>query len=759
MKHIKLLYFLALVVLTGVFVYFQLKTYGDVRNKLVVESRHYNNYFAATIGSRLHETELLLDMIGHQLLDNNLYLDHEKSQVVMAKMLTRFPSVVGFSLTDPEGNYMAMSCREDLPNINGLKKNDKTKDSFNRTLKSDVMVIGGIYFCKVRNNWVLPLRKALRDAAGNVVGVMITGIRMDKSVVFLKNDPIFPDQVSLLVNDINMMCIYINPLPETEHSDLCSSPVAWPAVKIAALTSLTGAELSPEEVRKSERGFHYEIWSRLTKENTFYFVKYNKRYKIWAQTLIPMRTVRTLFFGQVFFIQLAGFLVVSTVFFILFHMLYQKEAAAHRLLSYQAVHDPLTDLYNRTALKDIAYQWITQHASPFLFLFIDLDNFKNINDSFGHALGDKLLIEVSRRLKQLMPEGSEIVRNGGDEFSVFIKREQAGSNSDHLGQRIVSEISKPYYISGLKLRIGSSVGISRYPEDGPNFEQLMVSADLAMYTAKKKRNNYAFFNSELQEIMERKTLIEHSLHTAVEENELYMVFQPQVHGDGTIHGAEALVRWESPELGFVPPDMFIRVAEESGAMASLGAFILDTSCAEFRKILDACNDGEDTLNLSINISVPQILEKNFKNQLLRRLDQHRIRRSQTTIEITESMFIDDLEYILPLLQEIRDTGVSISMDDFGTGYSSLSMLRALPIDELKIDRSFVKHINEIKQDSDIIHSIIHMGHTMNMKVVSEGVEEKEQLDLLNSYQCDLYQGFYFSRPLGAEAFINFIKRE
>ncbi|HKL82273.1 MAG TPA: EAL domain-containing protein, partial [Desulfobacter sp.] len=212
-------------------------------------------------------------------------------------------------------------------------------------------------------------------------------------------------------------------------------------------------------------------------------------------------------------------------------------------------------------------------------------------------------------------------------------------------------------------------------------------------------------------------------------------------------------------LGFVPPDQFISVAEDSGAMASLGAFILETSCAEFRKILDACSDGADTLNISLNISVAQILEKNFKDQLLRRLDQYRIRRSQATIEITESMFIDDLDYILPLLQEIRETGVSISMDDFGTGYSSLSMLRALPIDELKIDRSFMKHINEIKQDSDIIRSIIHMGHTMNIKVLAEGVEEKEQLDLLNSYHCDLYQGYYFSRPLSAEDFVKFIRGE
>ncbi|WP_462269593.1 bifunctional diguanylate cyclase/phosphodiesterase [Desulfobacter sp.] len=755
MKHIKLLYFLTLSVLTGVFVYFQLKTYGDVRNKLVVESLHFNNHFAATTGSRLHETELLLDMIGHQLLDNDLHLDLEKSQAVMAEMLTRFPSVVGFGLTDPEGKYLAMSSREDLSNIKCLKKSDKTRESFNRTLQSDAMVIGTIHFCKIRNNWILPLRKALRDAAGNVTGVMITGIQMDKSVAFFQSAPIFPGQMSLLVNDTNRMHIYVNPLPETGYSQLFSSPVSRPPVEIATLNAKTGAGLSPEEIRKSEIGFRYEAWSQLTKEDSFYFVKYNKRYKIWAQTLIPMRTVRALFFGQGFFIQLVGFLVVSTGFLTLFHMLYRKEAAAHRLLSYQAVHDSLTDLYNRAALEDLSYQWITVDASPFLLLFIDLDNFKNINDSFGHTLGDKLLIEVSLRLKQLVPEDSEIVRNGGDEFSIFIKREEAGANSSHLGRRIVSEISKPYYISGLKLRIGCSVGISRYPEDGTGFEQLMVSADLALYTAKKKRNNYAFFNSELQKIMERKTLIEHSLHTAVEENELYMVFQPQVYGNGTIHGAEALVRWESPELGFVPPDLFIGVAEESGAMDSLWAFILDTSCAEFRKILDGCSDKADTLNLSINISVSQILGKNFKDELLRRLDHYRIRRSQTTIEITESMFIDELDYILPLLQEIRDTGISISMDDFGRGYSSLSMLRALPIDELKIDRRFVKHISEIKQDSDIIHSIIHMGHTMNMKVVAEGVEEKEQLCLLNSYHCELYQGYYFSRPLTAEDFVKF----
>jgi len=757
MKHIKLLYVLTLSVMTGVFLCFQVKTYGNVRNELVEESLHYNNHFAATTGSRLHETELLLDMMGHQLLDNGLYLNQEKSQAVMAKMLTRFPSVVGFGLTDPKGNYIAVSYREDPSNIKGLKKNDKTRESFNRTLQSDAMVIGRIYFCKVRNEWILPLRKALMGDAGNVLGVMTTGIHIDQLVVFLKNDPMFPDQVSLLVNDTNMMRIYVNPVPGTGVSELFSSLAPGLPVETGVLSAKIGAGLSLEGLRKSESAFYYETMSPLTQGTSLCFVKYNKRYKIWAQTLVPLETVKMRFFGQGFILQLIGFIVVLIGFFILFHMLYQKEDEAHRLLSSQAVHDSLTNLYNRAALKDISYQWITRDNVPFFLFFIDLDNFKNINDSFGHTLGDKLLIDVSLRLKQLVPAGSEVVRNGGDEFSVFIKREQAGVNSSHLGRMIVSEISKPYCISGFKLRIGCSIGISQYPEDGGDLEQLMVSADLAMYTAKKKRNNYAFYDRELRQSMERKTLIEHSLHPAVEGNELYMVFQPQVYGDGTIYGAEALVRWESPELGFVPPDLFIGVAEESGAMAFLGAFILDTSCAQFRKILDACSHEAETLNLSINISVSQILEKNFKDELLRRLDQHQISRSQTTIEITESMFIDDLDYILPLLQEIRETGVSISMDDFGTGYSSLSMLRSLPIDELKIDRSFVKNINEIRQDLDMVRAIIHMGHTMNMKVLAEGVEEKEQIDLLNSYHCDLYQGYHFSRPLTAEKFVEFIK--
>ncbi|MCI5125842.1 MAG: EAL domain-containing protein, partial [Candidatus Electrothrix sp. AR5] len=229
--------------------------------------------------------------------------------------------------------------------------------------------------------------------------------------------------------------------------------------------------------------------------------------------------------------------------------------------------------------------------------------------------------------------------------------------------------------------------------------------------------------------------------------------------DGSLYGAEALIRWENKELGIVPPTQFISVAEEVGLMSSLGALILQRTCSEFSQVIEKGGKAAEDLFLSINISVKQMLEKDFKEQLLKAVDgTYNLRRKNITVEITESFFIDEIEYILPLLQEIQDAGITISLDDFGTGYSSLSILRTLPIDELKIDMSFVNNIITNEQDSKMIHSIIDMGHKMNMKVLAEGVEDRGQLALLDAYGCDLYQGFYFSHPLRPDDFLQFLER-
>lgn len=431
------------------------------------------------------------------------------------------------------------------------------------------------------------------------------------------------------------------------------------------------------------------------------------------------------------------------------------EEDAKRVLAFQAHHDPLTGLHNRFALAEVAKTWMRPNAPPFALLFIDLDNFKNINDAFGHACGDIILVEAAKRLKASIPESSEVTRHGGDEFILFVRTGDIVS-IDLTCAAIIAALTESYLVSGMKLHIGASIGIALFPQDGMLLEQVIVSADLAMRTAKQRKNSYAFFNHALQDAMRKKVNIEHQLRQALDGDEIYMVFQPQIAGDGRIHGAEALARWENPELGFVPPEQFIAVAEETGLIKPLGDFIIRQSCAEFSRILRECGAAEG-MSLSINISVRQILEEGFKDKLLRVVAENRLSNRQVILEITESLFIEEPEAVLPLLQDIRKSGVAISLDDFGTGYSSLSTLRILPIDELKIDKSFVENICRVDQDSKMIRSIIDMGHTMKMRVLAEGVEENSQRLLLKDYGCDVYQGYFFSRPLKPDDFIAFAK--
>jgi diguanylate cyclase (GGDEF)-like protein len=767
MKYIRSLYAVTLIAFLTLFVCTQVKLYHDIEQKIRNGVQDYNNIFAAAAHSTLHEVELLLDMLGTQLLTEQTYKDAEKSHQLMASMMARFSFVVGLGLTDTEGNFRVISANINLAEAPGLRESDVTRPSFDLTLTRKTMVVGQVYYHRPTGKWIIPLRKALRDASGDVIGVMATGISLESSwdrkktahtVRFLGYTHILPEQLSLLIHDTLRYRIYVSPLPEEKYPDFYSVPIPRTAYKADLQQGMETLQVSEEKLKQEELSFFHESSSYFFEGKGLFVSQFNKRYTLWSSTAVPKDAVNRIFLENGFLYRLLIFAAGAVIYTLFFLLVLKKEEEKRDELAYQAMHDSLTGLFNRSALHDLASRWTGPNARPFYLLFIDLDNFKHVNDTFGHTCGNSVLIEVARRIKNLVPQGSEVMRVASDEFAVFIAAEDVILTST-FSIDIIKEISEPYEISGIKLRVGASVGISQYPQDGISVEQLMVAADLAMYDAKKQRNSYAFYTNELREMMHRKASIENHLRNALESDEIYMVFQPQVAADGSLYGAEALIRWENEALGIVPPSQFIGVAEEAGLMSSLGALILQLTCSEFSRIIEQGGKAAEKLSLSINVSVKQILERNFKEQLLQAVDAApHLRRVNVTVEITESLFIDELEYVQPLLQEIRDIGITISLDDFGTGYSSLSILRTLPIDELKIDMSFVNNIISNEQDSRMIHSIIEMGHKMNMKVLAEGVENREQLVLLDSYGCDLYQGFYFSRPLRPDDFLAFLQK-
>ena len=318
---------------------------------------------------------------------------------------------------------------------------------------------------------------------------------------------------------------------------------------------------------------------------------------------------------------------------------------------------------------------------------------------------------------------------------------------------IIDSLSRPYEVNGISFTLGVSIGIARYPEHGDNLDQLLRAADIAMYEAKKYKNSVCFFANTMQDDYLNKVVMEQELRQGLEANELHMVYQPQVTQNGQVYGVEALVRWNNKRLGFVPPDQFISVAESSGLMPVLGEFITLTALMEIKALQQRLGFE---LDLSLNISLRQFMQPNFLQQLQDALTETNMSPGRVTLEITESLFIEDLDYILPLLAKVHELGLHISMDDFGTGFSSLSMLRNLPMDELKIDKSFVDTLCANSADQKLVQNIIAIGKNYGMTVLAEGVETEHQAEMLRRFGCDRFQGYLFARPLPVNELESFV---
>lgn len=421
-------------------------------------------------------------------------------------------------------------------------------------------------------------------------------------------------------------------------------------------------------------------------------------------------------------------------------------------LAYLAYHDQLTGLYNRSYFNEkfaLAFNKKLSSSNLQAFLFIDMDNFKLINDTLGHAYGDKVIIETAKKLTPFTNKNRVLFRIGGDEFLLYVKEAIDKDNVESLAKEIINTFSNPIVIDDNSLNINVSIGIALAPQDSTTADGLLKCADMATYKSKENgKNTYCFFNQSITEHINHRVNIERNLKDALHSNEFFLLYQPQVNiKSNEICGFEALVRWQSKELGFVPPNKFIGITEETGFIVPLGEWILKTAC-EFTYMLN--KKLNTSYKVSVNISVIQILQKNFCDMVLKILEETKLNPSLLQLEITESIIMESPDFITEKLQLLRNHGISLAIDDFGTGYSSLGYLRNLPIDMIKIDKLFIDDI--IKGDSNniIADSIITLCHKIGITTVSEGVETKEQLDYLKENNCDIIQGYYFSKPLSSE---------
>ncbi|MES3025193.1 MAG: EAL domain-containing protein [Pseudomonadota bacterium] len=427
---------------------------------------------------------------------------------------------------------------------------------------------------------------------------------------------------------------------------------------------------------------------------------------------------------------------------------------AEQHVHHVAQHDALTGLPNRSLLHDrlgqaVAYADRTGH--PIWVMLIDLDRFKFVNDSMGHKAGDVLLVTIAARLRGALRETDTVARLSGDEFVVILTEHHDEHLAADIVQRLMDAVAQPVLLGGKEFFVTASIGVAVHPTDGGGIDKLIEHADIAMYRAKKLgRNNFQFYTPAMNEEALERLRIEGALRSALERDEFVLHYQPQVElASGKIVGMEALIRWQHPELGVVPPIRFIGVAEDTGLIVPIGAWVLRTACAQNKAWQDA---GLGRLRVAVNLSARQFAAPNLIAEIEAVLADTGLAPACLDIELTESLFMDDITVAVELLHSMKALGVSMSIDDFGTGYSSLSYLSRFPIDVLKIDRSFVSAIQRDANDAALVSSIIALAHNLKLSVIAEGVETAEQLAYLRGHGCDEMQGYYFSKPVPAEAF-------
>ena len=431
---------------------------------------------------------------------------------------------------------------------------------------------------------------------------------------------------------------------------------------------------------------------------------------------------------------------------------------AEKLITYQAYHDLLTKLPNRAMLRDrldLAIKQAERSGETLIVMFLDLDRFKLINDSFGHVVGDQLLVEVAGRLKAEIRTGDTLARLGGDEFMLLLPQPTSREQAESVAQKLIDSLQQPFYLRGKEVYINVSIGISVFPVDSKDINTLIKNADMAMYEVKSAgKNGYTFYTARLEHAAAEKISIESGLRKALKNDELEMYYQPQINiNTRQIVGVEALLRWNHPQLGMVQPGYFIEQAEESRIIEQISEWVLS------RVALDLFGNKaflESPIKASINLSAADIRQKDFPENLVSISQNFGIEPNRLEIEITENMFMSDIQACTHKLQVLSNKGFSIAIDDFGTGYSSLNYLRELPVHTIKIDYSFISEIEHSQKGAALVAAIVGMAHALDINIIPEGVENTNQLNYLKSLDCQIMQGFLFSKPLPVAEFLSIV---
>lgn len=721
-------------------------TYKDVYRQHIVEAENITSISSNSLKAVLKQYEVVFEILAKQLMQERMYLEKEPARALMGMVAQLDPSIISFAIFKPNGKLHLASTDIKLEG-QSLLDLEEAKDSFLQTLESPYMVIGRTYIVpEIGQEPIIPLRKAVRNENGDVEFVLSFAIDPDKGFdFFIKNNSVDLDYRTYLYRDRDRYFQLTSPFMRPIEIDIINYQVSEEAINLALneLTKQTGLSL---ETIKRDQLIVSNINNSSAVERLFSST-YLNRYGLWISSDIPTSDIHKKIAYECFF-WLLIFSSSLLVIYKLFQSIHSISINKEKELIFQSSHDYITNLYNRFYLEQ---HCDLDNKEEFWLLLIDMDNFNAINSSHGNESGDDALIMISKRLKKLIKDDDLLIRYGGNEFIIITKRKTI-DEVKNFSKEILVNLRQPYPFEWGDFIMTASIGASHYPSDGNNLDEIRSCAGLAMHESKKLRNTTTYFQEKIKHRELYNSALEQELKYGLERNEFYMLYQPKVNAYGNPKGVEALVRWNNQTLGQIGPDKFISIAENTGEMIALGDFIVDKA---LKDIADFNRSQTTILALSVNISVKQFIHPDFIKKLTHSLETNGFEASNLIIEITETLFIEDINSINETLTHLKSLGIKISLDDFGTGYSSLNLLTKLPIDELKIDKSFVDDIKIDSNAKSMAEGIIAIGKRLNLTIVAEGVETLDQLNVLNNMGCDIFQGYYFAKPLNTKELEDF----
>ena len=722
-----------------------------------IELAYLNRIFSSSLTLNFDQQEIMLDLLGRQLLADESATSAADAQKTLDSILQQNHSLLAFGLANLDGKVVLGSSNLDLGKMPNLKEYENSRKSFLKAMAVERMVLGRAYFLAAADDLVIPIRKGIRDNENQLLGVMTAGIKPREllpqldSIKFERADAM-PYRLQIF-HDYDFYYAFVSGIAEeSQLREIVDTPIPAQHIEILDQSIRQQVGLGLDDLRDRSAPVVFTATDSAGVVN-LYSINYLPKHQIWVNSIVARDYLLAQMWPSLIF-YLVTFLIVSAFAWLMFRQIALVEQKNHDKLLKQASQDFLTGLKNRQFLRLAEAGWTGKGAAPFSVFFIDLDNFKNINDSHGHSYGDILLKQVSERLLSIFSDKDLVCRQGGDEF-IVISHKCDEASIMNLASEVLESLASPYFVENYNFVMGASIGVAHFPADGDSFETLFSAADTAMYKAKNVKNSFYIFSSELRDELMETTDIQQALPQALAEGEFSLVYQPQVIDGQLPVGVEALIRWKNGELGQVPPDRFIRVSEGNGMIIDIGHFVIDQSLYDLSEIN---RHHLQNLDLSINVSIRQLQENGFTERLSSSLMKYDFPANQLTLEITEGIFIDDLQYLIPVLHKIRSLGVKLSMDDFGTGYSSLSLLKQLPIDELKIDKSFIDTITTRNEDRLMVLNIIDIAQNLGIKVVAEGIEEEEQSRLLLELGCNLQQGYYYCGPVDLDLLIDYCEQ-